>query len=76
MSKLYQTIADALDCEIELINSDTVIENIEEWDSLGQLSVLSALSSETNGATDELDLTNLKTISELENILDENKIKI
>ena len=70
MSKLYQIIAESLDCEIELINSETVIENIEEWDSLGQLSVLSALSSQTNGATDELDLTNLKTISELENILD------
>lgn len=76
MDKLYKVISDALECAPELINASTLIENIEEWDSLGQLAVLSALSNETDGKTDSLDLTNLKSIKELENVLKENNIQL
>lgn len=74
MQNLYKLIYESLECDPKLINHNTIIEDIEEWDSLGQLAVLSALSNETEGKTDSLDLTNLKSIADLEEILTKNNI--
>ena len=42
IEKVYIIIKNALMSE-DIISEDSSTENIEEWDSLGQLSILSAL---------------------------------
>lgn len=76
MNKLYTLIAEALECNVNDIFTTKKISDIEEWDSLGQLSVLSALSDATEGKTDTLNLTNLETIKELEDLLEKNNINL
>ena len=73
--KLIELIKVSLELESD-INFDTLISDIEEWDSLGHLSILTALSKASNGKTDDLDLTDLKTVNDLCKILDSNKIHI
>jgi acyl carrier protein len=46
-SKVIEILKTAL--EIEDLNENDSSESIEEWDSLGQLSILSALDKETKG---------------------------
>lgn len=47
--KLFSIIANALDEDINSINIDSSSDNLLSWDSLGQLSILSALDSALDG---------------------------
>ena len=55
-----------LNCEEEfLINLITDSKNTEEWDSLGQLSILSAIDKATKGKSSKIDLTEVQSIKQL-----------
>jgi hypothetical protein len=76
MNNLCTLLSNALDCDAGKIKTDTKIGDIDEWDSLGELAVLTALSVASDGKSDSIDLTDLKSVDELERILKENSIEI
>ena len=47
--ELKKIIAQALDVDENIVTNDTEEGKIEEWDSLGQLSILTSLDSKING---------------------------
>ena len=65
MFKLTETIASALEVNAEAIDMSTTAENVESWDSLGQLSLVSALAEATDGASDKIDLSNASSVSNI-----------
>ena len=48
-NELKKIIAEALDVNETLVTNDAEEGKIEEWDSLGQLSILTSLDSKING---------------------------
>lgn len=47
------------------INAKSNVKNTEEWDSLGQLSILSAIDKATKGKSSNIDLTEVQSIKQL-----------
>ena len=69
IEKVYIIIKNALMLE-DVINEDSSTENTEGWDSLGQLSILSALDKEFKGATSKIkELSGVKSVKEIIGIL-------
>ena len=68
--KLIKIVSKALKTKITLKSSSL---NTEEWDSLGQLSIMASLNKETKGASSKIDLTEVGSIKSL--ILKLKKIK-
>ena len=52
---LIRIISVALDVSEKQINDDTNNENLEEWDSLGHLAILSAIDKSTNGKASKIE---------------------
>ena len=74
IEKVYIIIKNALMSE-DVINEDSSTENTEEWDSLGQLSILSALDKEFQGATSKITkLNEVKSVKEIVGILKSNEL--
>ena len=46
---IHIIIANALEVKIDQINDQTKAEDLEEWDSIGHLSILVALDNSLNG---------------------------
>ena len=72
--ELINTIANSLEIDKSNLENGTILDELEEFDSLGALSVFTAISQKTNGESDKIDLTNAKTIQELFEILKENNL--
>ncbi len=71
---LFQLIKKALDYDQE-INIDSSADNVEEWDSLGHLSVLTALDDLTDGKASSLsDLSDATSVAQIINILESEEI--
>tara|TARA_Y200000002_G_scaffold140236_1_gene115689 strand:- start:6276 stop:6509 length:234 start_codon:yes stop_codon:yes gene_type:complete len=71
---LFSLIKNALDTEEE-IDTDSSAENVSEWDSLGHLSVLTALDEATNGKASSLnDLSSAISVIKIIEILESNEI--
>lgn len=64
-NELLELIAESLEIDVNDLNNDTQLESIEEFDSLGALSVFTAISQKTNGESDKIDLTEATIISEI-----------
>ena len=47
------------------INAKSSVKNTEQWDSLGQLSILSAIEKATKGKSSKIDLTEVQSIKQL-----------
>ena len=60
--------------KIKKIDTKTSSGNTPEWDSLGHLSVLSALDKTTKGKTSKLNLSQADSFTKLFKILKKNKI--
>ena len=71
--ELLNLIQQALEIDYD-INLSTKISDIEEWDSLGHLSVLSALSNSSNGESDNIDLTSINEVKDIFELLNKNNI--
>jgi hypothetical protein len=67
-NEFFEAIASALEVDSELINMDLEIEGIPEWDSLGQLTILSQLDDMTSGQAAEI--SNIGTMESLADIWD------
>mgnify|MGYP001489180357 CR=1 FL=1 len=72
-NEIFETIAEALELNKDLINIKSSQENIEKWDSLGQLSILSLMDEKTNGKIADIpELASAYSVQEIINILKEN----
>ena len=60
--------------KIKKIDDKTSSGNTPEWDSLGHLSILSALDKTTKGKTSKLNLSDADSFEKLFKILKKNKI--
>ena len=57
------------------VNDDNSMDNTEEWDSLGHLSILSAIDNALDGkASDLTDLANADSVGKIIKILESNKL--
>ena len=55
INELFILIAESLDVERDIIKETSSSESIDEWDSLGHLSILSSLDEVTNGKASEVE---------------------
>tara|TARA_B100000989_G_C19526036_1_gene466905 strand:- start:3019 stop:3258 length:240 start_codon:yes stop_codon:yes gene_type:complete len=73
--KLLITIASALEVDKSIINIDSSSENIEKWDSLGHLAILSALDEIFSGAIADIpEIANSYSVRSIFDILKDNKL--
>ena len=71
--ELFDNIAESLDLESGSISLDSSSENVENWDSLGHITILGMLDDATNGASaDIVDLTQANSVAEIVQILTDN----
>lgn len=74
--KLFKLVKSSLKIK-STVNLKSSDKNIEEWDSLGHLSIISALDKATKGKTSKIpSLANASSVSEILEILKKNKISI
>ena len=70
----FLLIKDALDADNQ-IDINASADNIPEWDSLGHLSVLTALDDATDGKASSLsDLSDATSVTEIVSILEAEEI--
>ena len=73
ISGLFELVAEALEVDVESVTLESSTENIEDWDSLGHITILGMLDDATNGASaDFVDLTQATTVAEIAKVLAEN----
>ena len=60
--KLISIVSKALKAKL---NAKSTVNNTEQWDSLGHLSILSALQKVTKGKSSKIDLTEVQSIKQL-----------
>ena len=69
------TIESALELEKGSLSMDTSANDIEQWDSLGHLSILSSLDILFDGLVSPIEsISQAKSVSDILNILIENKL--
>jgi len=61
--------------EVEHIDLSSSMDTIDEWDSLGHLSILSAIDEKLEGkASDVSDLASATSVEKIINILEKNSL--
>lgn len=72
--ELYELVTLAIEPE-RPIDDESCADNTPEWDSLGQLSILSSLDDKTSGATSDFDgIAEADSIKKLVDILNSNNL--
>ena len=73
LSELIEKVEGALELDAGLISMESSSENVEDWDSLGHITILGMLDDATGGASaDIVDLTQATSMAEIVQILTEN----
>jgi acyl carrier protein len=73
VAMLLQGIADALEVDINLVSLDTVSTDLEEWDSLGHISIMSFLDKTYGEITERVpDFASATTVGEILELLKSN----
>ena len=73
LSELFEQVEDALELEAGSVTMDSSNENIEDWDSLGHITILGNLDEATDGASAEIaDLTQATSMEQIVRIMTEN----
>ena len=74
-SIVMMIIEKALELEPEVLKEDSESERIENWDSLGQLSILVALDKHFNGRISSLsEMAEANSVPKILSILEKNSI--
>ena len=63
--EFLEMFVEVLELDGHGISIDTNLETIEEYDSLGALSVFTAISEKTDGKSDEIDFTEADSIGDI-----------
>jgi acyl carrier protein len=70
---LIEVIAKSIFVDGSSLSMDSSAETVEEWDSLGHISILSALDEATDGkSADIVELTQATSVREINDLLKEN----
>lgn len=73
LSELLEKIEEALELEEGSVSMESSSETIEDWDSLGHITILGLLDDATNGSSAEIvDLTQATSVAEIVKLLSEN----
>ena len=73
LSELFEKVECALELDAATISLESSSENIEDWDSLGHITILGMLDDETSGeSADIVDLTQAASVTEIAQILTDN----
>ena len=73
--QIISTIETALEIEKGSLNLDTAMGSIEQWDSLGHLSILSSLDILFDGLIGPIsNISEAQSVEDILNILIENKL--
>jgi len=73
LSELIEKVEDALELDAGSVSMESSSENIEDWDSLGHITILGMLDDATNGASAEIvDLTQATSMTEIVQIMTDN----
>tara|TARA_B110000971_G_C19609757_1_gene319864 strand:- start:223 stop:462 length:240 start_codon:yes stop_codon:yes gene_type:complete len=73
LSELFEKVEGALELDAGTISLESSSENIEDWDSLGHITILGMLDDATNGASaDIVDLTQATSMAEIVQIMTDN----
>lgn len=73
LSELIEIVEGALELDAGSISMESSSENVEDWDSLGHISILGELDDATGGATaDIVDLTQAGSMAEIVQIMTDN----
>ena len=73
LQELFRIAEDALALDEGSLSLESSSENIEDWDSLGHITILGALDDVTEGkSADIVDLTQATSMSEIANLLEEH----
>ena len=74
-STVMKIIEKALSLEPEILNEDSNSENIEDWDSLGQLTILVALDKHFEGKISSIsEMAEANSVPKIITILKKNSI--
>jgi acyl carrier protein len=66
---LYSLVAEALEVSADAIGPDTKVEDVEEWNSLGWLSLMSLLDEKSGAQLSSQEIDSIKQASDLTNLL-------
>jgi acyl carrier protein len=73
LSELIEKVEGALELDAGSVSMESSGENIEDWDSLGHITILGMLDDATDGASaDIVDLTQASSMVEIVQILTDN----
>ena len=73
LSELIEKVEGALELDAGSVSMESSSENIEDWDSLGHITILGMLDDATDGASaDIVDLTRASSMVEIVQILTDN----
>jgi len=63
--KVIELIAEALEVGIETITSETLLDDLEEYDSMGKLSIIVILDEEYDKSLSGEEMASFKTVSDI-----------
>ncbi|HAQ71156.1 MAG TPA: hypothetical protein DCR48_09305 [Flavobacteriales bacterium] len=63
--KVIELIAEALEVGIETIASETLLDDLEEYDSMGKLSIIVILDEEYDKSLSGEEMASFKTVSDI-----------
>jgi acyl carrier protein len=73
LSELFEKVEEALELGAGTVSLESSSENIEDWDSLGHITILGMLDDATDGASaDIVDLTQATSMAEIVQIMTDN----
>jgi acyl carrier protein len=73
--KLNKIVAKALNVPLEKINDQSSSSNLEEWDSLGHLAILTSIDNQTSGKASKIEtLSSCTSLKDLYETLVSNNI--
>ena len=66
---IIDIVSKSLNINNKKINEKTNLQNLEEWDSLGMLSVMSALDEKFKGSINVSSFDKVKTVADIEKLI-------
>lgn len=74
MDRIKRIIADAFKIEPDIIEKSTCPDDIENWDSLGQLSLVRAIEKEYNITLEIEEIFQIMTVRDIYSILEKKGV--
>lgn len=64
-NEFYELLSEALEVELSSLSSEVLLDELEEWDSIGQLSLIGLLDERFGGSVDVDKLSDCVTCADL-----------